>query len=290
MKKLIISSFCLILCLTTFGQDAKAYYEQGMEKAQAGNLEEAVKLLDKSIELKSNEYVAWYNRAIIKSMLTLYEEAMLDFDQTIKLAPTYKKGYLNRGTNKKRLTDYDGALSDYNYALQLDSNYSDACYNRGLIYELMSKKDMACADFNKANELGLKTAQKKVEKCSDTTTLTIYPILGLTKKADNDKYGFTSENPIKVGAGPDGGPANQRAYLNLLRDAQGKSIKFKRLGSCCMYPSKNGFAGGESAMLDTYEMTYLNDKGKEQKAVVYISFYDYEEPQILWGFKTVGQK
>jgi tetratricopeptide (TPR) repeat protein len=290
MKKIILTAFCWSILTAVFSQEAQKYYEQGLEKAQAGQLEEAIKLFDKSIELKADEFVAWYNRGIAKSMLDRYEEALPDFDQTLKLYPDYKKGYLNRGTTRKHLTDYEGALADYSYAIQLDQSYTDAYYNRGLVYEMLSKKDSACYDYNKAMELGMKTAQKKVEKCNDTTksTIVVHPILRLTKTSENDKYGFTSEKPIMVGTGPDGGPANQRAYLNLLRDQQGKPIKYKRLSSCCDYKSENGFYG--MAKLDQYEITYLNEKGNEEKATVYISFYDYEEPQILFGFKTVGQQ
>ncbi len=290
MKKVILTAICLTIWTTMFCQDAKKYYEQGLEQAQSGNFIEAIKLFSKSIELQPEDYYSWYNRGIAKSMLNLYEDALPDFEQTVKLAPDYKKGYLNRGTTKKRLTDYDGALADYTYAIKLDFNYSDAYYNRGLVYDMLGKKDSACADFNKSNELGMKNAQKKVEKCNDTTQSTIptNSILRLTKSANNDKYGFTQENPIKVGTGTEGGPANQRAYLNLLRDAQGKPIKYERLSSCCSYKSEYGFMG--MAMLDKYEITYLNEKGKEKKAIVYISFYDYDEPQILYGFKTIGQK
>jgi tetratricopeptide (TPR) repeat protein len=280
----------LIILTTAFGQDARKFYEQGLEQAQAGKFDEAIKLFSKSIELQPEDYYSWYNRGIAKSMLNNYEDALFDFEQTVKLAPEYKKGWLNRGTAKKHLTDYEGALSDYSYAIKLDQNYAEGYYNHGLIYELLSKKDSACMDFNKARELGMKAALKKVEKCNDTTTSTIviHPILRLTKITDSDKYGFTSEKPIMAGTGPDGGPANQRAYMNLLRDPKGKPIKYERLGSCCDYKSENGFLG--LAMLDKYEITYLNEKGKEKKAVLYISFYDYEEPQILFGFKTVGQK
>lgn len=113
----------------------------------------------------------------------------------------------------------------------------------------------------------------------------LHTINKLAKTADNDKYGFTPEYPVKVGTGPQGGPANNKAYLNLLRDAKGEPVEFKRIGSCCPYESKNGFMG--MAMVDHYEITYKNEKGKKKKADVYISFYDYEEPMILFGFKTV---
>lgn len=119
--------------------------------------------------------------------------------------------------------------------------------------------------------------------CQDSTK--VYSIVKLTKTADNDKYGFTPEQPVKVGTGPQGGPANNKAYLNLLRDGKGEAIEFKRVGSCCPYESKNGFLG--MAMVDHYEISYRNEKGKKKKASVYISFYDYEEPMILFGFKTI---
>ena len=281
---------CWLILTLVLGQNAKEFYEKGLEKAQAGKFEEAIDYFSKSLELQPEDYYSWYNRGIAKTFLDNYEDALPDFEQTIKFAPDYKKGWLNLGTTKKHLTDYQGALTDYSHAIQLDQNYADAYYNRGLVYELLSKNDSACMDFNKAKEIGMKAANKKVEKCNDTTktTIVIHPILRLTKVASDDKYGFTSEKPIKVGTGPDGGPANQRAYMNLLRDPQGKPIKYERLGSCCSYESENGFMG--LAMLDKYEITYLNEKGKVKKTVIYISFYDYEEPEILFGFKTVGQK
>ena len=113
-----------------------------------------------------------------------------------------------------------------------------------------------------------------------------HSILNLTKTSKNAKYGFTPEQPILVGTGLNGGPANQEAYLKLLLDQKGKQIKYIRLGSCCSYKSKNGLIDG-MALLDKYEITYLDDKGEEKKATVYISFYDYEEPKILFGFKTI---
>ncbi len=288
MIKIIFAIFCCLIFINAFGQDGKLYYDFGMEKAKAGKLEEAIKLLDTAIQIKPDEYVAWYNRAIIKSMLNQFEDALTDLDQTLKLYPNYKKAYLNRGSAKRHLTDYKGALSDYSNAIQLDSNYSEAYFDRGLVYDMLSKNDSACLDFNLALKKGLKRATKKVEFCKDTTKYLLYPILRLTKTAENKNYGFSSEDPVKVGPGPEGGPANQRAYLDLLRDEMGKSIKYKRLGSCCEYKSENGYQG--IGKLDKYEITYLNDKGEEKTTLVFISFYDYEDPKILSGFKTIGMK
>jgi tetratricopeptide (TPR) repeat protein len=291
MKKTIlfaIISFALVSNI--FSQDAKEYYDQGFEKAMAGKYEEAIKLFDKSIELNQTEYVSWFNRGISKSLLNDYEGALPDFDQTLKLYPDYKKGYLNRGNAKKHLTDYQGALDDYSAALKIDTEYSDAYYNRGLVYEMLDKRDSACFDFKKADKYGCEFTENKIEDCNDNEPRdeNYFSILRLTKKAENDKYGFTKEDPIKVGVGPNGGPANQHAYLELLRDKQGKPVKYNRLGSCCLYKTPNGMFG--YGMLDQYEITYRNEKNEVVKSVLFISFDDYEDLKIPYGFETVGKK
>jgi tetratricopeptide (TPR) repeat protein len=285
----LLTVLSLIFITDLFSQDAKAFYDQGMEKAYSGKLEEAIVLLGKSIELNQTEYVVWFNRGIVKGMLNDYEGALPDYEQTVKLNPGYKQGYLNRGIAKRHLTNYDGAIADYTLAIQLDPTYADAFYNRGLTYEMLDKKDLACADFKKAKENGNKYSDRKIEQCKENArpSKNYFSILRLTKTAENEKYGYTQEDPVKVGYGPNGGPANQRAFLDLLRDKQGKGIKYSRLGSCCMYDSPNGFMG--KGMLDKYEIVYRNEKNEEVKTLLYISFDDYEELKIPFGFKTIGQ-
>jgi hypothetical protein len=116
-----------------------------------------------------------------------------------------------------------------------------------------------------------------------------HEITALTKTADSDKYALTGEFPVKVGTGKTG-PANQRAYLELLRDAQGNPVTYKRIGGgCCPYKSKNALFG-DDALVDRYEVTYRDKEGKEQKTIIYISFYDYEEPMIPVGFQAAASK
>jgi tetratricopeptide (TPR) repeat protein len=292
MTRLFILFAFVLMLSPTQAQDAKQLYEKGLELAQQGEPEAAIKYFDQSIALKSDEYVAWYNRGITEFMLNRYEDALADFEQTIKLSPGYKKAYLNRGTAKKHLTDYDGAMEDYNFALKLDSTYSEAYYNRGLLYNLLGKRVPACLDFERALKLGYKSAKAKMDRCVQDPTgtdTTIHAILRLTKTADNDQYGFTPEHPIKSGTGPEGGPHNSRSYLELLRDVNGKPLKYGRLGSCCPYETPHALFG-KTALLDKYQITYTVAGGAEKKAIIYITFYDYEEPMILAGFRTITSR
>jgi|GEM_PF-354931 tetratricopeptide (TPR) repeat protein len=264
------------------------YYKQALEKAEAGDLDKALELFDKSISIKGDEYVAWYNRGIVKSMMGRYEDALADLEQSLKLNSGYKKAYLNRGNAKMHLTDYGGAIVDYTRAIQLDSAYGEAFYDRGLVYELFDKMDVACNDFIKAKQLAFAAADKRVNVCLDISKRgEIHPILWLKQKSESRRYGFAPENPVKVGAGPDGGTANERAYLQLLRDPKGKPVKFEKISSCCGYSSKNAPKG--LAMVDKYEMTFTDETGNLKTVFIYISFYDYEDPQIPYGFSTVKE-
>ena len=114
-----------------------------------------------------------------------------------------------------------------------------------------------------------------------------YYIIEHLEENKNDKtYGFTALNPVKVGKHESfGGNYNEQTYLRLLRDAQGDTIVFKRVGTCCAYKSANGFLG--NASLNQYEITYHDKEGKIKRRLVYISHYDYDEPKVLYGFVSI---
>jgi len=102
-----------------------------------------------------------------------------------------------------------------------------------------------------------------------------------TNKTDSTElYGFIPERPVKVGEGP----ANQKKYLESLRDAQGKKISYERKGSCCEYKTDSPLSLFGMALLDIYEITFRDEADKKKKKSVYITFYDYEEPKPIKGF------
>lgn len=287
MPKFLLLSVCLLLTSTVFGQEAKALYEEAIQKKRAGTPQEALALLDRALALDPEYVAAYYERGIVKVVLIDYEAALPDFDTCIRLFPDSKKAYMSRGYVRRVLTDYEGAISDLNTVIKLDMNSGEAYLYRGFLHELLGRQDSACADFYKALQNGHERAKTKVDACMDTTQskVEIHRLLRLTEAAGSNTYGFSPDNPIKVGVGPDGGPSNQRAYIMLLRDAQGKSVAHRRINSCCPYRSTNAPLG--QALLDRYEITYRDEKGAAQKADIYISMYDYEAPKILWGFGTV---
>ncbi|HHP7239258.1 hypothetical protein [Longibacter sp.] len=98
--------------------------------------------------------------------------------------------------------------------------------------------------------------------------------------SDDPNYGTTRENPIKVG----GSSKDQVLYLNALRGPNGEPIRYERQGHCCPYQTKNGIMG--TGMLDVYAVTYT---GLDEPNILYLTFYDYEQPMAPAGYSYVGQ-
>jgi hypothetical protein len=86
-------------------------------------------------------------------------------------------------------------------------------------------------------------------------------------------YGYTKENPIKVGGGAFDGPPRERAYLDNLLGPKGEMITYERTGSIPF---------GDT-ILDIYEI-----KGLTKTITLYIDEYDYTEPQAPVGFTCVS--
>ncbi|MCD6064755.1 MAG: hypothetical protein K0R82_2666 [Flavipsychrobacter sp.] len=276
------------LATNSYAQPAKELFEQGMDKAKKEDFAGALAMFDSSIRLKPDVSITRFYRAITLNIVDEPKRAIADLDTTLILDPGFYKAYLHRGIANRELTEYDAALADFSKAIAAQPDYAEAYFERGRLHQLLSKKAEGCADFKKSMELGYEQAEHRVKQCEDPKlSEEVHPILYLKEVAKSKKYGFSEKDPIKVGNGPDGGPGNQRRYIQLLRDKQNRPVTARRLGSCCSYESKGSPLG--LGMLDRYEISFRDEKGNEKTEIIYISFYDYEEPKILHGFQTISK-
>jgi len=81
---------------------------------------EALKYLDRAIELDPEEPLFYVNRSEAQLQLGNLSKAMEDADKVIWLRPDWPKGYKKRGDVFYRQAKYDEAAQIYATALQLD--------------------------------------------------------------------------------------------------------------------------------------------------------------------------
>ncbi len=89
----------------------------------------------------------------------------------------------------------------------------------------------------------------------------------------DDTYGYTQENPIKVGGDAFDGPPRERAFLDNLLGPNGETISYERTGSLAF----------GNTILDAFEITGLN-----KEVILYIDEYAFTEPHAPVGFTCLS--
>lgn len=102
----------------------------------------------------------------------------------------------------------------------------------------------------------------------------------LTEIATDDKYGYNPDYPINVfykNAVNDS--INQQRYLNALAGPAGETISYKKVETCCPFPSKNSMNGG--GILHVYHITW---PGLTTPKIVYLNSFERSKLMAPKGF------
>jgi len=93
----------------------------------------------------------------------------------------------------------------------------------------------------------------------------------ICKISSDPTYGYSKDNPIKVGGDAFGGPSRERAYLDALAGPDGEAITYTRVGS----------QDHNNTILDAYQISYV---GLSESAIIYIDEYSFETLYAPLGF------
>jgi len=113
-------------------------------------LDEALASYDRAIALKPDSVEAYYNRGVALQDLKRLDEALASYDRAIALNPNYAEAYSNRGNALKDLKRLDEALASYDRAISLNPDYADAYSNRGIALKELNRLDEALASYDRA--------------------------------------------------------------------------------------------------------------------------------------------
>jgi hypothetical protein len=105
------------------------------------------------------------------------------------------------------------------------------------------------------------------------------PFIALTKRSEDPTYGYSEENPIRVGGVEQDGAARERDFLRGLLGPGGEEIEFERMGSCCEFKTPNSPFG--AGLLDVYAVTY---EGLKEPVVLVFDIYDEGDLKVPMGF------
>lgn len=156
------------------------YLLLGIVQTMLRNYPEALKSLDRAIEINPQFTVAYMGRAFARyanalseiklskqekdeensflertAYTILLQEALADFDKVLSFNPRVVYAWFNKGNIYYEAGDFPSAMRCYTEALTIDPEFGEAYFNRGLSYLNAGNKNQAFSDLSKAGELGV---------------------------------------------------------------------------------------------------------------------------------------
>jgi len=111
---------------------------------------------DPEEERKSKESWFYYKMGSAFLQKKEFDQAILLLNHSLEINPTYAAAYETRGMIYSRREQYDQAIVDFNKALEIDPKNMEAYISRGKAYYFKREYDKAQGDIKKAQDLGYK--------------------------------------------------------------------------------------------------------------------------------------
>jgi len=144
---------CLDKAIEIDSNYARAWAYKGDVLDDLKRYDEALVSLDKAITLDGNDNLAWHWRGHVLNNLKRYEEALASFDRALELDANDKLDWGMRGNVLNNLKCYEEALVSYDRALEIDANYQWAWSNRGNVLNNLERYEEALESFDRALEI-----------------------------------------------------------------------------------------------------------------------------------------
>jgi tetratricopeptide (TPR) repeat protein len=140
---------------------ATAYFNRGVARADANDLNGAIDDYTAAIEIKADHGDAFYARGNAYLQKTDYKKAIADYDAAIKLKPNFADAYNNRAWSWFQSGEPAKGLPDADRAVELNPRDPNILDTRAQILKALGRKEEAIRDFKAALALNPDDTLKK---------------------------------------------------------------------------------------------------------------------------------
>lgn len=142
----------------TTEKDYKYYTNAGIEKTNIKDFDEALKALDKAIELNPEYALAYFSKGIVFHNLNQLQAAFENYSKAIELDPDMTDAYFNRAQTilafeKPDEKELRQALEDLDTATDLDPKFIDAHYYTAVVKKKLQDYHGAIESLDKVLEM-----------------------------------------------------------------------------------------------------------------------------------------
>ena len=134
---------------------AELEFQRGNVLLMIGQLDMAIEVYSKSIDLKPRVASYYNNRGVAYRRKGEVEFAIKDCNKAIQFKPNFVNAYINRGIAYRIKGNYDQAITDYTKAIEFKPDNADAYYNRSKAWLYLGEQQKAKSDMTIASNMGI---------------------------------------------------------------------------------------------------------------------------------------
>lgn len=144
--------------------------------------------------------------------------------------------------------------------------------NKKLVFFIISKKIIVALVllFLSSSCISTKSTLKNVDDNAPIPQLSKDNTFIITEYSKDKRYGYNKDYPINIFYyTTNNEQINEERFLNALAGPKGEKITYKKVETCCPFPSKRSSMG--AGFLNVYE---INWEGQKKPVVLYVNIYE----------------
>lgn len=139
----------------TNSYESRSYRLKGLCLSELGKHEDAMKCINKSLEIDPNDTYTWYEKGNVLTKLGKYEAAIDAYEELIKIDPGgWLDVWIRKGGLHALLGNSKEAVDCWDRALKINSNLADIWFLKGQALLKLVRSDDAQYCLDKAKKLG----------------------------------------------------------------------------------------------------------------------------------------
>jgi tetratricopeptide (TPR) repeat protein len=131
-------------------KDGDVYCNLGQVERTMGNMTDAVKYFQASLQIDSNLFMSYQNLGVIYADSGKYEEALRYYMHADRISPHDEGLYMNIASLYTASNQFDKAISAYNFLIGIDPDNPLHYFNKGVAEYSSGDKTNALKDFERA--------------------------------------------------------------------------------------------------------------------------------------------
>jgi serine/threonine protein kinase/regulator of sirC expression with transglutaminase-like and TPR domain len=137
----------------TVTRRASAHHLRGVARRKAGQQDQAIEDLTRSLALVPSRAEVLNDRGIAHALKSDRQAAVRDFSEVIRLEPRHAEALNNRAWVRHQMGETQAALADANQSVAIDATKAYAFDTRGTILESLGRRDEAIRDYQRAQAI-----------------------------------------------------------------------------------------------------------------------------------------